>query len=175
MFRILTVAAVLGASLPAYAFSLKSPAFPAGGTIPREYTCQGDDVSPALEWSDAPEGTRAFVLIVEDPDVPDPAKPTRAWVHWVLYDLPADATGLPRDVSYEQLPDGTRQGRNDAKRAGYGGPCPPVGRHRYVFRLYALSTTLSDLGIATARSLEKAMQGHVLGQAEIIGTYEKSD
>ena len=159
---------------PARSFSLASKAFEANGAIPREYTCQGIDVSPELSWSGTPAGTKSFVLIVEDPDVPDPAAPTRTWVHWVLYDISGAATGLQRDVATEALPDGTRQGGNDGKRAGWAGPCPPIGRHRYVFKLYALSTTLADLGIAPARALEKAMEGHVVGEAKLIGTYEKT-
>lgn len=160
---------------PASALTLESTAFGEGGAIPREYTCQGIDVSPELHWSGAPDGTASFVLIVEDPDVPDPKEPLRTWVHWVLYDLPKTSTGLPRDVASEQLPDGTRQGVNDWKNAGYGGPCPPIGRHRYFFKLYALSETLPELGLASARDLEKAMKGRVVGQAELLGTYEKDE
>lgn len=159
---------------PAHALTLTSTAFEPGGAIPAEYTCQGIDVSPALGWSGAPAATRSFVLILEDPDVPDPAAPERTWVHWVLYDLPASATGLAGDVPTEGLPDGTRQGTNDWKRAGWGGPCPPIGRHRYVFKLFALSVKLPDLDLPTARELEKAMAGHILAEAELIGTYEKT-
>ncbi len=160
---------------PADALTLESPAFHAGSAIPIEFTCQGLDVSPALSWTGAPKGTKSFVLILEDPDVPDPAAPQRTWVHWVLYDIPASATGLARDVPTEGLPDGTRQGANDWNRAGWGGPCPPTGRHRYVFKLYALSEKLPDLGLATARELENHMKGHVLTEAELIGTYEKTE
>lgn len=156
------------------AFDLTSPAFAQGDPIPREYTCQGIDVSPALAWGDLPEGTVSLALIVEDPDVPDPAKPVRTWVHWVLYDLPARATGLPRDVATEQLPKGARQGKNDWGNAGYGGPCPPIGRHRYQFKLYALSKALGNLDLPTARALETAMKGHLLSSTILVGTYEKT-
>lgn len=165
---------LLSFAWPCHALTLESSAFAPGTEIPREYTCQGIDVSPALSWSTVPATAKSLVLIVEDPDVPDPAAPERTWVHWVLYDIPATATGLPRDVPTEGLPDGTRDGQNDWKRAGWGGPCPPIGRHRYVFKLYALSEPLPDMGLATARALEKAMKGHVVAEAELVGTYEKS-
>jgi hypothetical protein len=152
---------------------LRSPAFAHDGEIPSLHTCEGPDVSPALEWKGAPTGTRSFALIVDDPDAPDPAAPRMTWVHWILYNLPADATGLPEGVTAGQLPAGTRQGLNDWKRTGYGGPCPPIGRHRYFHKLYALDTLLPDLGTPTKARLEQAMQGHVLGQAELVGTYQK--
>jgi len=151
--------------------TLSSPAFSHGGEIPTEYTCEGPDVSPELQWSGAPAGTRSFALIVDDPDAPDPAAPKMTWVHWVLYNLPADCTGLAKGV--QQLPAGTREGLNDWKRTGYGGPCPPIGRHRYFFKLYALDTVLPDLGTPTKDKLLQAMQGHILGQAELMGTYQK--
>jgi Raf kinase inhibitor-like YbhB/YbcL family protein len=153
------------------ALTLTSPAFSHGGEIPTEYTCEGPDVSPELRWSGAPPGTRSFALIVDDPDAPDPAAPKMTWVHWVLYNLPADCTGLAKDV--RQLPAGTREGLNDWKRTGYGGPCPPIGRHRYFFKLYALDTVLPDLGTPTKDRLLQAMQGHILAQAELMGTYQK--
>ena len=150
---------------------LASAAFEPGGEIPAEHTCQGADQSPPLAWSGLPEGTRSLVLIVDDPDAPDPAAPKMTWVHWVLYDLPPTATGLAAAV--QQLPAGTRQGRNSWKRQGYGGPCPPIGRHRYFHKLYALDTTLGDLGNPDADAVMAAAKGHVLGQAELIGTYQK--
>jgi len=153
------------------ALTLTSPAFSHGGEIPTEYTCEGPDVSPELRWSGAPPGTQSFALIVDDPDAPDPAAPKMTWVHWVLYNLPADCTGLAKDV--RQLPAGTREGLNDWKRTGYGGPCPPIGRHRYFFKLYALDTVLPDLGTPTKDRLLQAMQGHILAQAELMGTYQK--
>ena len=127
----------------------------------------------ALAWSGVPEGTKSLALIVDDPDAPDPAAPKRTWVHWVLYNLPPEAGGLDAAASPDLLPLGARQGRNDWGRTGYGGPCPPIGRHRYFHKLYALDTVLPDLGEPTKAALEKAMQGHVLGKSELVGTYEK--
>jgi hypothetical protein len=157
----------------AMALRIESLRFTPGGEIPREYTCEGRDVSPPLAWSGVPEGAKSLALIVDDPDAPDPAHPRMTWVHWVLYDLPPDSQGLPEAVTPERLPAGTRQGRNDWKRTGYGGPCPPVGRHRYFHKLYALDAKLGDLGQPTKQTLEKAMQGHVLATAELVGTYQK--
>jgi Raf kinase inhibitor-like YbhB/YbcL family protein len=158
---------------PPMAMMLGSRAFAGGGEIPARYTCEGDDVSPPLAWSDPPEGTKSFALIVDDPDAPDPKAPKMTWVHWVLYDLPSDARELPEGVAARALPRGTRIGSNDWKRQDYGGPCPPIGRHRYFHKLYALDRVLPDLGAATKAELEKAMQGHVLARAELVGTYEK--
>ncbi len=158
----------------AMAFELTSPSFSAGGEIPRRHTCEGEDVSPELRWSGVPEGTQSLVLIVDDPDAPDPEAPKMTWVHWVLYDLPPDATGLPESVQPVDLPPGTRQGRNDWKRAGYGGPCPPIGRHRYFHKLYALDKQLEGLKTPTKAQVEAAMQGHVIARAEIVGTYAKA-
>ena len=155
------------------AFEITSPSFAAMGEIPRRHTCEGEDVSPELRWSGVPEGTRSLVLIVDDPDAPDPAAPRMTWVHWVLYDIPTDAGGLAEAVAVSELPAGTRQGRNDWKRTGYGGPCPPIGRHRYFHKLYALSEPLGDLGEPRKAEVERAMQGKVLGQAELVGTYQK--
>ena len=150
--------------------TLTSPAFEHGGPIPRKYTCEGDDVSPPLAWTGVPGNARSLVLIVDDPDAPDPAAPQRTWVHWVLYDIPASATGLAEGAT--ALPPGTRAGRNDWKRTGYGGPCPPIGRHRYFHKLHALDVELGDLGAATKATLEEAMQGHVVAHAELVGTYQ---
>jgi hypothetical protein len=152
---------------------LTSSAFTHQGSIPQQYTCQGRDVSPPLSWSGAPDGTRGFVLIVDDPDAPDPAAPKRTWVHWVLYDIPSTVSGLPEAVTSAKLPPGTREGTNDWNRTGYGGPCPPVGRHRYFHKLYALDVELPDLGAAPKGEVEKAMEGHVLAKTELIGTYQK--
>ena len=154
---------------------ITSPTFEPNGEIPRRHTCEGEDVSPALRWSGVPDGAKSLVLIVDDPDAPDPAAPRMTWVHWVLYDIPASATGLPEDVAASDLPPGTRPGRNDWKRTGYGGPCPPVGRHRYFHKLYALDTELGDLGAAGKAEVERAMRGHVLAEAQLVGTYEKGD
>lgn len=155
------------------AFRLTSPHFSEDESIPRRFTCDGEDVSPALAWTDPPEGTAAFALIVDDPDAPDPAAPRRTWVHWVLYDIPATVRGLPDGAGGRTLPAGTRVGLNDWQRADYGGPCPPIGRHRYFFRLYALDRTLGDLGRATRADVDRAMEGHVLAQATLMGTYQK--
>lgn len=153
---------------------LESPAFAAMATIPARYTCEGVDVSPPLRWSGVPEGTQSLVLIVDDPDAPDPARPKRTWVHWLLYNIPPTAKGLPDGVSAGVLPPGALQGRNDWKRNAYGGPCPPVGRHRYFFKLYALDRSLTGLHDPDKDALLAAMQGHILAQGELIGTYQKT-
>jgi Raf kinase inhibitor-like YbhB/YbcL family protein len=150
---------------------LRSPAFAAGGEIPRRHTCEGDDVSPPLQWQGVPAPARSLVLIVDDPDAPDPAAPQRTWVHWVLVDLPPTTSALPEGG--QPLPVGAREGLNDWKRAGYGGPCPPIGRHRYFFKLYALDCTLPMPPHPDKAAVEKAMRGHVLAEAELIGTYRK--
>ena len=155
------------------ALVLTSSAFTHQGSIPQQYTCQGRDISPHLSWSGAPEGTKGFVLIVDDPDAPDPAAPKRTWVHWVLYAIPADASSLSEGMTSAKLPAGTREGTNDWNRTGYGGPCPPVGRHRYFHKLYAVDVELPDLGPARKAEVEKAMEGHILAKAELIGTYQK--
>ncbi|MFH1043915.1 MAG: YbhB/YbcL family Raf kinase inhibitor-like protein [Pseudomonadota bacterium] len=151
--------------------TLTSTAFAHQDAIPTKYTCEGADVSPPLTWIDLPPGTKSLALIVDDPDAPDPAAPKMTWVHWVLYNLPPTVNGLPEGASV--LPPGTQQGLNDWQRTGYGGPCPPIGRHRYFHKLYALDTALPDLGRPTRVMLEKAMKGHILGQAELVGTYQK--
>ena len=152
---------------------LRSPDFPADGALPARFTCDGEGASPALQWSGAPPGTRSFALIVDDPDAPDPAAPQRTWVHWVLYDLPADSTGVPQGARTEQLPRGTREGHNDWNKSGFGAPCPPRGRHRYVHTLYALDTVLPDLHAPDKALLLARMKGHVLGTAHLVGTYER--
>lgn len=153
---------------------LSSPAFVQGGEIPSGYTCDGADRSPELVWGDAPAATKSFALIVDDPDAPDPAAPKMTYVHWVLYDIPPDASTLAEGVRPADLPTGARQGRNDWKRTGYGGPCPPIGRHRYYFKLYALDTLLGDLGDTDKPRVLAAMRGHVLATAELMGTYQKT-
>ncbi len=152
---------------------LTSAAFAALGAIPTLHTCEGRDVSPPLSWSGVPAAAKSLVLIVDDPDAPDPKAPRTTWVHWVLYNLPPSATGLAEGIAASALPGGTREGQNDWKRAGYGGPCPPIGRHRYFHKLYALDVVLPDLGPATKADVEAAMKGHVLAQAELVGTYQK--
>ena len=153
--------------------SLASPAFAPGGEIPALFTCEGRDLSPALEWAGVPEAAQSLVLIVDDPDAPDPKAPRMTWVHWVLYNMPPSARGLPEGVAAKALPAGTKPGTNDFKRASYGGPCPPIGRHRYFHKLYALDTVLPDLGAATKAQVEAAMKGHVIAHAELMGTYQK--
>jgi Raf kinase inhibitor-like YbhB/YbcL family protein len=151
---------------------ITSPAFGPGGEIPREHTCDGADTSPALEWRGVPSGAKSLALIVDDPDAPDPRAPKMTYVHWVLYDLPPTATGLPSaPAGAATLPPGTQEGTNDWKRTGWGGPCPPIGRHRYYFKLYALDTVLGERGAMTKPELEAAMRGHVLAEAQLMGTY----
>jgi Raf kinase inhibitor-like YbhB/YbcL family protein len=157
----------------AMSFSLASDSFTTGGEIPQRHTCEGANVSPHLAWGEVPEGTGSFALIVDDPDAPDPRAPRMTWVHWVLYNLPATASELPAEVASDDLPEGTREGLNDWQKTGYLGPCPPIGRHRYFHKLYALDTLLPDLGSATKKELEAAMEAHVLGTAELVGTYQK--
>ena len=154
----------------ARAVKLSSPAFSHSGSIPAAHTCDGANASPSLEWTGAPEGTKSFALIVDDPDAPDPKAPKRTFVHWVLYDIPPTAAGLRESAA---SPAGSRDGFNDGKRRGYTGPCPPIGRHRYFFKLYALDAMLGDLGTPTKDVLESAMQSHLLERAELIGTYER--
>ncbi|MGR9099597.1 MAG: YbhB/YbcL family Raf kinase inhibitor-like protein [Gammaproteobacteria bacterium] len=152
---------------------LQTNAFEHQGSMPLVYTCDGDDVSPELAWTGVPREAKSLVLIVDDPDAPDPAAPKMTWVHWVLYNIPPTAMGLERGVAPHNLPEGTKQGKNDWKRTGYGGPCPPIGRHRYFHKLYALDTVLPDLHSPTKAQLVEAMEGHVLEQAELIGTYQR--
>ena len=156
------------------AMKLTSSAFFAGASIPAKFTCEGRDISPALTWSGVPRGTRSLALIVDDPDAPDPSAPQRTWVHWILYNLPAHTSGLPEGLSSDNLPPGTLEGVNDWKRTGYGGPCPPIGRHRYYHKLYALNVALPDLGTPDKAVLMAAMQGHVLDEAQLMGTYQKA-
>jgi Raf kinase inhibitor-like YbhB/YbcL family protein len=143
---------------------LSSPAFENNAAIPVDYTCDGAGTSPPLEWRDAPDGTKSFALIVDDPDAPDPKAPTRTYIHWVAYDIPGSATSVDGGAQ--------REGVNDEKERGYTPPCPPRGRHRYFFKLYALDGELGDIGAPTKSELERAMLGHVLERAELIGTYE---
>jgi Raf kinase inhibitor-like YbhB/YbcL family protein len=153
---------------------LSSSAFPPNADIPTPYTCEGSDQSPPLAWSGVPAGTKSLALIVDDPDAPDPAAPKMTWVHWVLYNIPPATTGLDAGQSrLSDLPAGTREGLNDWQRKGYGGPCPPIGRHRYVHKLVALDTVLPVLQPATKAALEKAMHGHILAQGELVGYYRK--
>jgi Raf kinase inhibitor-like YbhB/YbcL family protein len=154
---------------------LTSTAFKNDGRIPGKYTCEGEDLSPPLRWSGAPDGTKSFALIVDDPDAPDPAAPKMVYVHWVLYNLPAGTSSLDENASRSKLPDGVITGINDWKNAEWGGPCPPIGRHRYFFKLYALDTMLTGLSSPAKKDVENAMQGHILAQAQLMGTYQKGD
>jgi Raf kinase inhibitor-like YbhB/YbcL family protein len=155
------------------AFTIGSTAFEHGGEIPSLYTCEGKDISPPLSWRGIPDDAKSLALIVDDPDAPDPAAPKRVWVHWVIYNLPATATGLPEGVAAQRLAAGTIVGRNDSHETAWGGPCPPIGRHRYFFKLYALDALLPSKGPITKKELEALMEGHVLGSAELMGTYER--
>lgn len=157
----------------AMTFTLTSTAFQHHGAIPSIHTCDGRDTSPPLTWTQPPPGTKSLVLIVDDPDAPDPAAPRTTWVHWVLYNIPPEAAGLPIGLTANMLPEGTLQGTNDWQRTVYGGPCPPVGRHRYFHKLYALDTLLPNLKQPSKTELEKAMKGHVLAQAELVGLYQR--
>jgi Raf kinase inhibitor-like YbhB/YbcL family protein len=155
------------------ALMLSSATFDPNASIPARCTCEGSDQSPALRWTGLPDGTQSLALVVDDPDAPDPKAPKMVWVHWVVYDLPPASTALAEGAAKGGMPSGARDGSNDWKRTGYGGPCPPIGRHRYFFKLYALDKMLGDLGRPTKVQLEKAMEGHILGKAELVGTYEK--
>jgi hypothetical protein len=168
----LLIALLTGGS--AMAMEISSTAFDARAAIPARYTCEGDDVSPPLQWRGVPAGAKSLVLIVDDPDAPDPRAPKMTWVHWVLANLPADSGGLPENVSSTALPPGTVEGLNDWKRTRYGGPCPPIGRHRYFHKLYALDTVLGGPRHPTKAQVEAAMNGHVLAQAELVATYAKT-
>ncbi|MFT7518357.1 MAG: Raf kinase inhibitor-like YbhB/YbcL family protein [Kiritimatiellia bacterium] len=150
-----------------------SSSFAAGAGIPKLHTCEGQDAAPQISWTGAPEKTASFVLIVDDPDAPDPAAPKLTWVHWVLYDLPASIGELPASVRADALPSGTRQGNNNWNKTGYGGPCPPIGVHRYFHKVYALDVQLGDRGALTKDQVVEAMKGHVLAKGELIGTYIK--
>jgi Raf kinase inhibitor-like YbhB/YbcL family protein len=162
---------VLGASaLAKPPLQLTSPVFAEGGDIPRGYTCEGKDASPPLAWAGAPEGTKTFALTVEDPDAPK-----GTFVHWVLYNVPSSTRSLPEGTRTDTLPRGAMEGLNDAGNLGYKGPCPPSGKHHYVFTLYALNAPLDGLIRPSKAELDRAMRGHVAGQAQLVGMYEKKD
>ncbi len=151
------------------AMKLSSPAFDEGAMIPVKYTCDGVDVSPPLKWSDAPAGVKSFALICDDPDAP-----MGTWVHWVAYNIPPNVNELAEGVpAVDTLSDGTRQGINDFRKKGYGGPCPPGGTHRYYFKLYALDATIPVEAGMTKAKLLKAMQGHILSEAQLMGKYKR--
>ena len=154
--------------------TITSTAFTNEGRIPRKYTCEADDTSPPLSWSGVPQGTKSLALIVDDPDAPDPAKPQRVYVHWVLFNIPPGSDGIAEGGSKGGLPSGAVTGANDWDKQEWGGPCPPIGRHRYFFKLYALDTTL-NLSSAKKKDVEEGMKGHILEQAQLMGTYQKGD
>ncbi|HTO54202.1 MAG TPA: YbhB/YbcL family Raf kinase inhibitor-like protein [Myxococcota bacterium] len=164
----------MGLSLLALAaaaeIALHSSAFADGGAIPQRFTCEGENVSPALEWGAPPSGAKSLALVVDDPEAPDPAAPKRTWVHWVVYDLPASTVALAEGA---ELPSGARHGQSDFGEERWRGPCPPIGNHHYHFKLYALDAVLGARGSLTKAELEKAMAGHVLARSELIGTYQK--
>jgi Raf kinase inhibitor-like YbhB/YbcL family protein len=153
--------------------TLKSSVFDNGGEIPSRYTCEGEDISPPLAWTGVPETARSLVLIIDDPDAPDPKAPKMIWVHWILYNISPDVSDLPEDIVPAKLPPGIVEGLNDWNRIGYGGPCPPIGRHRYFHKLYALDTVLEGMNTPTKAKVEAAMKGHVIAQTELMGTYQK--
>lgn len=153
---------------------LTSSAFHHLGAIPARYTCDGEDCSPPLAWEGVPAEARSLAFIVTDPDAPDPRAPRMTWVHWIIYNMPVSTRDLAEGAADAQLPPGTRQGQNDWKQTGYRGPCPPIGRHRYFHSLYALDTELPDLGTANRAALDRAMTGHVLAVAELVGTYGRT-
>jgi hypothetical protein len=151
------------------AIIITSPAFKEGGIIPAKYTCDGEDVSPPLNWQQIPQGTKSIALISDDPDAP-----IGTWVHWVMWNIPAEANGLPEGVpKTASLPDGSKQGITDFRRPGYGGPCPPSGTHRYFFKIYALDTMLNLPEKSTKHDLLAAMKGHILAEGSLMGKYSR--
>jgi Raf kinase inhibitor-like YbhB/YbcL family protein len=153
--------------------TISSPVFANNSLVSPVYTCDGLNISPPLKWVGVPPNSQSLVLIIDDPDAPDPAAPKRVWVHWVLYNLPVHISGLPEDIAPQALPTGTLEGLNDWGETGYGGPCPPIGCHRYFHKLYALDVVLPDLRQPTKETLHRAMEGHVLAHAETIGLYKR--
>ena len=153
--------------------SIMSPSFMHEHEIPARHTCDGQNTSPSISWADVPSAAKSLVLIVDDPDAPDPSAPKMTWVHWLLYNIPARVTGLAEARSEHNLPEGTLEGLNDWHRTGYGGPCPPVGKHCYFFKLYALDKVLPDLNRPEKAVLEKAMRDHILAQATLVGFYKR--
>ena len=165
---------VVNAMTTPMVFNLYSDVFPPKTAIPARYTCEGENISPPLKWTGAPAKTKTFALIVEDPDAPDPGKPTRTVTHWVVYNIPASTTMLAETASTKKMPVGSAQGSNERGAQAYMGTCPPIGRHRYFLKLYALDTTLTGLKNPKKADLQKAMEGHVVGSAEMIGLYQKA-
>jgi len=155
-------------------FTLTSTAFAKGDSIPKKFTCEGENISPPLEWQGVPADARSLVLIVDDPDAPDPKAPRMTWDHWVLYNLPSNSTQLPEGVASSNLPSGTKEGLNSWGKTGYGGPCPPIGKHRYFYKLYALNTVLNKMDNPTKAQVEDGMKDHIIAEAELVGTYQKA-
>jgi Raf kinase inhibitor-like YbhB/YbcL family protein len=154
---------------------ITSPSFKHAGMIPRRHTCDGLNISPVLQWTGVPAETKSLALIIDDPDAPDPVAPKMTWVHWIVYNIPPNFDGLPETTSAEGLPRGALQGLNDWQHAGYEGPCPPIGKHRYFFKLYALDIVLPDMKLPSRSVLESAMQGHILTHSRLIGVYERQN
>ena len=154
---------------------MTSSVFTHNGKIPTQYTCEGKDLSPSLSWYNVPSNTKSLALIVDDPDAPDPAAPQMTWVHWVLYNLAPNSTGLDENIGSFGLPSGTKKGTNNWGKTSYGGPCPPIGEHRYFFKLYALDVVLPDLNNPPKAQLEKSMQGHIIEEVQMIGKYQKGE
>jgi hypothetical protein len=171
LLALLAIPAALAAQAE---FQLRSPAFENGGEIPARYTCEGGNTSPPLAWSDPPPGTKSFALILRDPDVPDPAAPRMTWIHWVVYAIPAEARSIDEAAGAQKAPGGGHHARNDWKKPDYGGPCPPIGRHRYHFTLYALDLPPSNFATPPHATLWDRLKGHVIGKAELMGTYQKT-
>jgi Raf kinase inhibitor-like YbhB/YbcL family protein len=165
---------MMGTGVAVMSIVLMSSQFTANGAIPAAHTCEGADQSPQLHWSGVPASAKSLALVVDDPDAPDPKAPKMTWVHWVLYNLPPTATSLPAGVVKATLPPGTREAKNDWGTPGWRGPCPPIGRHRYFFKLYALDLVLPEIAGADKAKLEAAMKGHVVAEGQLVGTYEKS-
>jgi len=153
--------------------TITSPAFADNAPIPAIYTCDGLNISPPLQWTGVPAEAKSLVLIIDDPDAPDPAAPKMTWVHWLLYNIPVSVSGLAEGIAPEALPKGVLSGRGDNKKTTYGGPCPPIGCHRYFHKLYALDTILPNLQIPKKPALLQAMEGHILAQAQLIGLYQR--
>lgn len=153
--------------------TIQSSSFQHNEEIPVRHTCDGKNISPELSWAGVPAGTKSLILIVDDPDAPNPAAPRMTWVHWVLYNMPASTNGLPENVAAKELPAGTMQGINDWQHTGYEGPCLPVGSHRYYHKLFALDAVLPDLKHPTKATLEKAMQGHIIARSSLVGLYRR--
>lgn len=170
--RIMILVLTLGCQ-ESYSMEILSDAFQHNGEIPSLYTCEGNNTSPALTWKDIPPQAKSLALIVEDPDAPDPQAPKLTWVHWVLFNIDPKISGLPASTAISTLPKGIQTGLTNWNNGEFGGPCPPIGRHRYYHKLYALDTVLTNLKNPTADELRTAMEGHIIAEAVLMGTYQK--